>query len=90
MTVGSDHLLTRVVCKSGHRTFRVALVMEHTDRDQVHELLHGKDVAIGLPHEWRQGIYLAVNLPPGTDDTSFIEALEPLAQAGALHWEIDS
>ncbi|MFD5593923.1 DUF4265 domain-containing protein [Streptomyces griseorubiginosus] len=90
VTIDSHHLLTRVVRKSGHRTLRVALVVEHVDRDQVHELLHGKAVAGDLAHEWLQGTYLAVDLPPGTDEASFVEALEPLAQAGALHWEIDS
>ncbi|MFF7554237.1 DUF4265 domain-containing protein [Streptomyces olivaceus] len=90
VTIDSNHLLTGVVRKSGHRTLRVALIAEHTDRDQIHELLHGKAVDAGLPHEWLQGTYLAVDLPPGTDEASFVEALEPLAQAGALHLEIDS
>ncbi|MFF0794240.1 DUF4265 domain-containing protein [Streptomyces spiralis] len=90
VTVDSNHLVTGVVRKSGHRTLRVALVLEHMDRDQVHELLHGKAVDTGLPHEWLQGTYLAVDLPPGTDEAPFVEALEPLAQAGALYWEIDS
>ncbi|MGW5003107.1 DUF4265 domain-containing protein [Streptomyces hydrogenans] len=79
VTTDSNHLLTRVVRKSGHRTLRVALVVEHADRDQIHELLHGKVVDVCLPH-----------LPPGTDESLFVEALEPLAEAGALHWEIDS
>ncbi|MGW4698972.1 hypothetical protein [Streptomyces sp. NPDC004285] len=64
--------------------------MEHADRDQIHELLHGKAVGAGLPHEWLQGTYLAVDLPPGSDETSFVEVLEPLARTGALHWEIGS
>ncbi|MFE7511440.1 DUF4265 domain-containing protein [Streptomyces sp. NPDC057540] len=92
VTVDSNHLVTRVVRKSGHRTLRVALAVEHADRDQdqVHELLHSKAADAGLPHEWLQGTYLAVDLPPGSDEALLVEALEPLAQAGALHWEIDA
>ncbi|MEW2134069.1 DUF4265 domain-containing protein [Streptomyces sp. NPDC005435] len=90
VAIDSDHLVTEVLRKSGHRTLRVALVVEHADRERVHELLHGKAVDTGLPHEWLRGTYLAVNLPPGADESSFVETLEPLAQAGALYWEIDS
>ncbi|MEU9704029.1 DUF4265 domain-containing protein [Streptomyces sp. NPDC047981] len=42
VTIDSSHLLTRVVRKPGHRTLCVALVVEHSDRDQIHELQHGK------------------------------------------------
>ncbi|MEU6851399.1 DUF4265 domain-containing protein [Actinacidiphila alni] len=90
VTIDSKHLVNSVVRKSGHRTLRVALIADHTDRDQMHELLHSKAVDAGLPHEWLQGTYLAVDLAPETDAAPFVEALEPLAQAGALHWEIDS
>ncbi|MQY40788.1 hypothetical protein SRB17_88210 [Streptomyces sp. RB17] len=82
--------LARVVHKSGHRALRVALVVEHADQDQVHELLHGKAVDTGLPLEWLQGAYLAVDFPPGSGETPFVEVLEPFAQADALYWEIDS
>jgi len=58
--------------------------------DRLHELLHGKVAAAALPHEWLQGTYLSVDLPPGTDPTSLVEALEAPARAGALRWEIDS
>ncbi|MFE9923966.1 DUF4265 domain-containing protein [Streptomyces sp. NPDC005774] len=87
VTIDSNHLVTAVIHKSGHRTLRVALVADH---GQVHELLHGKAVDTGLPHEWLQGTCLAVDLPPGANEARLIEALEPLAQAGALHWEVDS
>ncbi|CAM5236949.1 hypothetical protein GCM10010329_78950 [Streptomyces spiroverticillatus] len=90
VTIDSNHLVTRVVRKSGHRTLRVALAVGHADRDQVHELLHGKAVDAGLPHEWLQGTYLAVDLPPGSDEAFLVEVLEPLAQTGTLHWEIDA
>ncbi|UXY33269.1 DUF4265 domain-containing protein [Streptomyces albidocamelliae] len=90
VTIDSNHLLTRVMGKSGHRTLRVALVVEHADRNRIHERLHGKTVDAGLPHEWLQDTYLAVDLPPDSDETSFVEVLEPLAQAGTLHWELDS
>ncbi|MGW1759317.1 DUF4265 domain-containing protein [Streptomyces mirabilis] len=90
VTIDSNHLVIAVVRKSGHRTLRAALVREHANRDQVHELLHGKTVDMGLPHEWLQGTYLAVDLPPGTDPAPLIETLKPLAQADALYWEIDS
>lgn len=90
VTIDSNHVVNKVLRKSGHRTLRVALVTDHVDRDQVHELLHGKAVDAGLPCEWLQGTYLAVDLPPGADEAPFVEALEPLAHAGALHWEIDS
>ncbi|MEV6332932.1 DUF4265 domain-containing protein [Streptomyces sp. NPDC051909] len=89
VTIDSNHLVKRAVRKYGHRTLRVAPVVEHADRDQAHELLYGKAVDTGLPHEWLQGTYLAVDLPPGSDVAPFVEVLEPLAQAGALHWEID-
>ncbi|MEU2783986.1 MULTISPECIES: DUF4265 domain-containing protein [unclassified Streptomyces] len=82
--------MNSVVRKSDHRTLRVALIAEYADRDQVHELLHGKAVDAGLAYEWLQGTYLAVDLPPGSDEAPFVEVLDPLAQAGALHWEIDS
>lgn len=90
VTIDSNHLVAKVVRKSGHRTLRAALVAARADRDQAHELLHGKVVDSGLPHEWLQGTYLAVDLPPGTDEAPFVQAWEPLAQAGVLHWEIDS
>lgn len=60
--------------------------MEQADRDQIHELLHGKAIDAGLPHKWLQGTYLAVDLPPGTDESLFVQALESRAEAGALHW----
>ncbi|MEU2598945.1 DUF4265 domain-containing protein [Streptomyces hirsutus] len=87
VTIDSNHLVTAVIHKSGHRTLRVALVADH---GQVHELLHGKAVDTGLPHEWLQGTCLAVDLPPGANEACLIEALDSLAQAGALHWEVDS
>ncbi|MGK5627950.1 DUF4265 domain-containing protein [Streptomyces sp. URMC 123] len=90
MTIDSNHLVTSVVQKSGHRTLRVALVAEHQDRGQLHELLHGKGVEAALPREWLQGTYLSVDLPPGTDPAALVETLEAPAQANALHWEIDS
>lgn len=69
---------------------RQRLVSDHQDRDQLHELLHGKVVEAALPHVWLQGTYLSLDLPPGTDPASLTEALKAPAQAGALHWEIDS
>lgn len=90
VTIDSNHLVASVVQKSGHRTLRVALVTGHHDRNQLHEHLHGKVVEAALPHEWLQGTYLSVDLPPGTDPAALVEALEPSARAGALHWEIDS
>ncbi len=90
VTIDSNHLVTGVVRKSGHRTLRVALVVEHADRDRVHELLHSRTVAADLPHEWLQGTYLSADLPPGSDEVPFVEMLEALAQAGVLKWEIDT
>ncbi|MFF7202790.1 DUF4265 domain-containing protein [Streptomyces sp. NPDC008141] len=91
VTIDSNHLVTGVLEKSGHRTLRIALVIDHPDRDQLHELLHGTTIEAGMPHEWLQGTYLAVDLPPGTDPTAALEKiLEASAQTGALHWEIDS
>lgn len=90
VTIDSNHLVAAVVEKSGHRTLRVALVLNHPDRDRLHELLHGKVVEAGLPHEWLRGTYLAVDLPPGADPATLVQTLEPPARAGALHWEIDS
>ncbi|MER8015164.1 DUF4265 domain-containing protein [Streptomyces griseoluteus] len=90
VSIDRNHLVDKVLRKSGHRTLRVALVADHVARDQTHEFLHGRAVDAGLPHEWLQGTYLAVDLPPGTDVAPFVETLEPLAQAGALSWEIDS
>lgn len=91
VTIDSNHLVTGVLEKSGHRALRVALVTDHPDRDQLHELLHGSTIEAGLPHEWLQGTYLAVDLPPGTDPTAALEKIpEASAQTGTLHWEIDS
>jgi hypothetical protein len=90
VTIDSNHLVASVVHKSGHRTLRVALVVDHQDRDRLHELLHGKIAAVALAHEWLQGTYLSVDLPPGTDLSPLVAALEAPARAGALHWEIDS
>jgi hypothetical protein len=90
VTIDSDHLVASVVQKSGHRTPRVALVAEHQDRLQLHELLHGKVVEAALPYEWLQGTCLSVDLPPGTDPAALVEALEAPARADALHWEIGS
>ncbi|WP_329454240.1 DUF4265 domain-containing protein [Streptomyces sp. NBC_01497] len=90
VTIDSNHLVASVVQKSGHRTLRVALVAEHQDRDQLHELLHDKVATAGLAHEWLQGTYLSVDLSPGTDPAALVEVLEAPARASALHWEIDS
>ncbi len=90
VAIGSNHLVGAVPEKSGHRTLRVAMVVDHPDRNQLHELLHGSVVEAGLPHEWLQGTYLAADLPPGTDPTALVKILEAPAQAGAVHWEIDS
>ncbi|MFD4232162.1 DUF4265 domain-containing protein [Streptomyces sp. NPDC058545] len=73
VTIDSDHQVASVVQKSGHRTLRVALVAQHQDRDQLHELLHGKVVEAALPHEWLQGTYLSVDLPPDADPTALVE-----------------
>lgn len=90
VTIDSNHLVTSVVQKSGHRTLRVALAVEHLDRDRLHELVHGKVVEAALPHEWLQGTYLSVDLPPGADPAALTEVLKAPAQTGALHWEIDA
>jgi hypothetical protein len=91
VTIDSNHLVSAVVHKSGHRTLRVALAAaEHHTRDQLHEFLHGKVTEADLPHEWLQGTYLAVDLAPGADPAALVAALEAPARAGALHWEIDS
>ncbi|MFR9672975.1 DUF4265 domain-containing protein [Streptomyces sp. TR06-5] len=90
VTVDSNQVVASVVQKSGHRILRVALVVDHPDRDQLHELLHDRVVEADLPHEWLQGTYLSVDLPPGTDPTDLVEVLEAPAQMGALHWEIDT
>ena len=62
---------------------------EHPEK-QLHELLHRKVVEAAVPHEWLQGTYLSVDLPPGTDPAALAEMLEASARAGALHWGIDS
>ncbi|MFD9633939.1 DUF4265 domain-containing protein [Streptomyces violascens] len=67
VTIDSNHLVSAVVQKSGHRTLRVALIAEHHDRDQLHELLHDRITEAGLSHEWLQGTYLAVDPAPGSD-----------------------
>ncbi|MFF0291773.1 DUF4265 domain-containing protein [Streptomyces sp. NPDC005262] len=90
VTIDSNHLVSAVVQKSGHRTLRVALIADHQDRDRLHELLHGKVAETDLPHEWLQGTYLAVDLAPGADPAHLVAVLEPPAQVNALHWEIDS
>jgi hypothetical protein len=51
VTIDSNGLVSAVVHKSGHRTLRVALVAGHQDRDRLHEIVHGKAAASGLPHE---------------------------------------
>ncbi|GAA4079560.1 DUF4265 domain-containing protein [Streptomyces hundungensis] len=90
VTVDNNHLVSAVVQKSGHRTLRVAFIAEHHDWCQLHELLHDTVTEASLSHEWLQGTYLAVDLAPGADETDLVAVLEPSAQAGALHWEIDS
>ncbi|MFC6080225.1 DUF4265 domain-containing protein [Sphaerisporangium aureirubrum] len=89
VTINDQHVVSAVVEKSGHRTLRVALVQRHPQRDQLHELLHGKVVASGLAHEWLQGTYLSVDLPPGTGPDSLVKILTGPREAGALFWEID-
>ncbi|WP_433367452.1 DUF4265 domain-containing protein [Streptosporangium sp. CA-115845] len=89
VTIDEQHLVSAVVEKSGHRTLRAALVQQHPHRDQLHELLHGKVVVSGLAHEWLQGTYLSVDLPPSTDPGPVVEILTGPQEAGALFWEID-
>ncbi|MGI5233601.1 DUF4265 domain-containing protein [Actinoallomurus sp. CA-142502] len=90
VTIDDQHLVSAVVEKSGHRTLRVALVRDHPQLNQLHELLHREAAASGLAHEWLQGTYLAVDLPPGTDPQPLTAPLSDLEEAGALFWEIDS
>lgn len=90
VAIDSNHLVTSVVQKSGHRTLRVALAAGHQARNQLHELLHSRVVEAELPHEWLEGTYLSVDLSPGTNPTSLVETLTSPARAGALHWEIDT
>ncbi len=90
VTIDDQHLVSAVVEKSGHHTLRVALVKQHPQRDQLHELLHGEVVASGLGHEWLQGTYLSVDLPPGADPSPVIEILTKHRETGALFWETDS
>lgn len=89
VTIDEQHLVSAVVEKSGHRTLRAALVQQHPHRDHLHELLHGKVVVSGLAHEWLQGTYLSVDLPPSTDPGPLVEILTGPEEAGALFWEID-
>ncbi|MFJ2214327.1 DUF4265 domain-containing protein [Streptomyces sp. NPDC101062] len=90
MTIDGNNLVASIVQKSGHRTLRVALVAEHQGQDQPHKFLHSKVSEAALVHEWLQGTYLSVDLPPGTDPAALVEALAEPARVGALHWEIDS
>lgn len=90
VTVDAQHMVSTVVTKSGHRTLRIALVRDHPQLDQLHELLHGRIVALGLAHEWLQGTYLAIDLPLGTDSGPLTETLKGPRAQGALFWEIDS
>ncbi|GII31334.1 DUF4265 domain-containing protein [Planotetraspora mira] len=90
VTVDDQHLVSAVVEKSGHSTLRVALVQQHPQRDQIHELLHGEVVASGLAHEWLQGTYLSIDLSPGTDPDPLLQVLKGPQETEALFWEIDS
>ncbi|GAA4209997.1 hypothetical protein GCM10022252_77190 [Streptosporangium oxazolinicum] len=90
VTVDDQYLVAAVVEKSGHRTLRVALVRQHPYRDRFHELLHREVTASGLAHEWLQGTYLSVDLPPGADPDPLVKVLTDPEETGALFWEIDS
>ena len=90
IAIDDRNMVTGVMEKSGHRTLRIALVRQHEQLDELHELLHGKVVEFGHDHEWLQGTYLAIDLPPGTEPTPIVELLEGPAGVGALQWEIDA
>lgn len=90
VTIDDRHLVSAVVEKSGHRTLRVALVRQHPHRDRFHELLHGEVAASGLAHEWLQGTYLSVDLPPGAAPDPLVRILTGPEVTDALFWEIDS
>jgi hypothetical protein len=89
VTITTDHLVDTVIKKSGHRTLRVALVRDHPGLGQLHESLHGQVVGMGLAHEWLQGTYLAVDLPPGTDPEPLVTVLRGPEEEGTLFWKID-
>ncbi len=90
VTIDDQHLVSAAVRKSGHRTLRVALEQQHPQCGQLHELLHEKVVETGLAHEWLQGTYLAIDLPPGADPNPLVQVLQGLEGTEALSWEIDS
>ena len=90
VTIDGRRLVSAVVEKSGHRTLRIALVQDHAQRDELHEMLHGAVVASDLAHEWLQGTCLSIDLPPGTDPRPVADLLAGPEKAGALFWEVDS
>ena len=83
-------LLAGVVNKSGHRTLRVSIDRGQTRVDELHELLHGQVVRLGLAHEWFQGTLLAVDLAPGFDPSPLYGALDAFVSSRALYWELDT
>jgi Domain of unknown function (DUF4265) len=78
----------RVHAKSGHRTIRAAFLNDQAAHAQ-HSAMHRALVNdLGCQVEFRAGHhYAAIDLPPGSDASTVMAALTPLAEAGALTWE---
>jgi Domain of unknown function (DUF4265) len=89
VAIDEQDLVSAVVEKSGHRTLRIALVQRHPQRDELHRMLHGALVRSALAHEWLQGTYLSIDLPPRTDPQPLVALLTSPKEEGALFWEID-
>jgi hypothetical protein len=74
--------------KGGHRTVRAAFLDDAAAHAQHAALHHALVSDLGCQVEFRAGHhYAAIDLPPGTDATTVIAILTPLAAAGALTWE---
>jgi hypothetical protein len=85
--VSDGGVIQRVIEKQGHKTLRVA--SDKREEEAVHVLIHDWVAKTGLPYEFFNPGYLAVDVPPGRDKDVDTAALEELNEAGRIQMEWD-
>jgi hypothetical protein len=82
-----DYAVSCVVRKSGHKSLRIAILVED-QRDEIHIVLHNWAANSGLLYEWYKSEYLAVDLPPDIEKLNMLH-LEALEQEEKISIEVD-
>lgn len=77
-----------VASKGGHKILRVAIAAKERS-DTLHQIVHEWVAGTGLLHEYDSNDSLAVDLPPGAQDSINLSTLEQWSANGDICMEIN-